>query len=146
MRAQRCGWARRAELAAAAALLATTYLFMKRRTHTGANITFDKVAREWRCKYAADASGGPADSASLKAAEELLQSYLPTLKALPNAEVTRVMCGGCHDFKIVVNQPCADHDAWKASDYAPEQEFIAKLSAIEGISAVETQEYTCQPL
>ena len=44
---------------------------------TGCNITFDKVAREWRCKYAADASGGPADSASLKAAEELLQSYLP---------------------------------------------------------------------
>ena len=67
-------------------------------TRIGANITFDKVAREWRCKYAADASGGPADSASLKAAEELLQSYLPTLKALPNAEVTRVMCGGCHDF------------------------------------------------
>ena len=104
------------------------------------------VCREWRCKYAADASGGPADSASLKAAEELLQSYLPTLKALPNAEVTRVMCGGCHDFKIVVNQPCADHDVWKAADYAPEQEFIAKLSAIEGVSAVETQEYTCQPL
>ena len=115
-------------------------------TRIGANITFDKVAREWRCKYAADASGGPADSASLKAAEELLQSYLPTLKALPNAEVTRVMCGGCHDFKIVVNQPCADHDAWKAADYAPEQEFIAKLSAIEGVSQVETQEYTCQPL
>ena len=115
-------------------------------TRIGANITFDKVAREWRCKYAADASGGPADSASLKAAEELLQSYLPTLKALPNAEVTRVMCGGWHDFKIVVNQPCADHDAWKAADYAPEQEFIAKLSAIEGVSQVETQEYTCQPL
>ena len=101
----------------------------------------------------------------------MLQSYLPTLKALPNAEVTRVMCGGCHDFKIVVNrralrrnqcncvcsmawdppvdfrtEPCADHDAWKAADYAPEQEFIAKLSAIEGVSAVETQEYTCQPL
>ena len=46
----------------------------------------------------------------------------------------------------MVNQPCADHDAWKAADYAPEQEFIAKLSAIEGVSQVETQEYTCQPL
>ena len=34
----------------------------------------------------------------------------------------------------------ADHDAWKAADYAPEQEFISKLSAIEGISAVETQD------
>ena len=47
------------------------------------------------------------------------------------------------DFRT---EPCADHDAWKAQDYAPEQEFISKLSAIEGISAVETQEYTCQPL
>ena len=143
MRARPCGWATRAAAAAAIATLARPIIFS---TRIGANITFDKVAREWRCKYAADASGGPADSASLKAAEELLQSYLPTLKALPNAEVTRVMCGGCHDFKIVVNQPCADHDAWKAADYAPEQEFISKLSAIEGISSVETQEYTCQPL
>ena len=74
----------------------------------GCNITFDKVAREWRCKYAADASGGPADSASLKAAEELLQSYLPTLKALPNAEVTRVMCGGCHDF-VTRPRPCTTY-------------------------------------
>ena len=150
MRAQPPGSVTRAGLVAAAAIarrLARASFFAHHfSTRIGANITFDKVAREWRCKYAADASGGPADSASLKAAEELLQSYLPTLKALPNAEVTRVMCGGCHDFKIVVNQPCADHDAWKASDYAPEQEFISKLSAIEGISAVETQEYTCQPL
>ncbi|KAH8067877.1 hypothetical protein JL720_12377 [Aureococcus anophagefferens] len=82
-------------------------------------VSFDKVAYELRCKYAGDESGGPANSASLKAAEALLQEYLPALKALPGAEVTRVMCGGCHDFKIVVNQPCADHDAWKAADYAP---------------------------
>lgn len=104
------------------------------------------MAREWRCKYTADGGGGPADSASLKAAEALLQEYLPKLKALPAAKVTRVMCGGCQDFKIVVNQPCAEHDEWKAAAYAPEAEFIAKLAAIEGISAVETQEYTCQPL
>merc|ERR1719181_553940 len=113
-------------------------------TIPGANITFDKVAREWRCKYAADASGGPADSASLKAAEELLQSYLPTLKALPNAEVTRVMCGGCYNFKIIVNQPADDHGAWAADKFAPEAEIVAKLKAIDGISDVETQEYTCQ--
>lgn len=45
-----------------------------------------------------------------------------------------------------MNQPCSDHDAWSAADFAPEKEFVAKLSAIEGISSVETQEYTCQPL
>ena len=77
----------------------------------------------------------------------MLAQHLAAIKAVDGVtSVQRVVCGGCHDFKIVVNQPCADHDAWKASDYAPEQEFISKLSAIEGISAVETQEYTCQPL
>ena len=109
-------------------------------------VSFEHVLREWRCKYTMDAEGGPANSASLKACEALLQEYLPKLKALPAVEVRRVVCGGCGDFKVVVTQPCAEHDAWKASDYAPEAEFIAKLKAIEGISAVETQEYTCQPL
>merc|ERR1719473_1819255 len=91
-------------------------------TIPGCNITFDKVAREWRCKYTADASGGPADSASLKAAEELLQEYLPKLKALPGAEVTRVMCGGCLDFKVSITQPLEEHGAFMA-DLALEEEF-----------------------
>ena len=67
-----------------------------------------------------DAEGGPANSASLKACEALLQEYLPKLKALPAVEVRRVVCGGCGDFKVVVTQPCAEHDAWKASDYTIE--------------------------
>ena len=83
---------------------------------------------------------------SLKACEALLQEYLPALKALPGATVTRVMCGGCQDFKVVINQPCAEHDAWKAQEFAPEAEFVAKLEAIEGVSAVETQEYICEQL
>ena len=88
----------------------------------------------------------PQESATLKAAQELLASYLPTLKALPNAEVTRVVCGGCGDFKIIVNQPAADHDAWKAKNYEPEEEFVSKLKAIEGVSRVETQEFTMEAL
>ena len=70
------------------------------------------------------------NSTALQAAEALLQEYLPKLKALPAAEVTRVVCGGCGDFKVIVNQPCAEHDAWKAAEYAPEAEFIAKLPKI----------------
>ena len=46
----------------------------------------------------------------------------------------------------MVNQPCADHDAWKAADYAPEAEFIAKLKAIDGITRVESQEFTMEAL
>jgi len=52
-------------------------------------VSFENVAREWRCKYTAGASGGPGDSASLKACQELLTEYLPKIKALPKASVTR---------------------------------------------------------
>ena len=34
------------------------------------------------------------------------------VQALPGAEVYRVMCGGCGDFKIITNQPVAAHGAW----------------------------------
>jgi hypothetical protein len=107
-------------------------------------VSFNHVAREWRCKFTPGASGGPTDSTSLKAAQALLAEYLPKLKALPNAEVTRVVCGGCSDFKVSVNTPCADHDKWAAAEYAPEAEFIEKLKAIEGTVRVETQTYTCE--
>jgi len=109
-------------------------------------VAFENVAREWRCKYSMGADGGPATSASLKAAEALLQEYLSKLKALPKAEVRRVVCGGCGDFKVVVTQPCAEHDAWKADSFAPEDEFMAKLKAIEGTSQHEVQEYTFETL
>jgi len=151
-------------------------------------VTFTKVAREWRCKYAFDAEGGPANSQALKACQTLLgarprragpapapprprprpaprrpppppdaprtrppppppaaaEEYLPKLKALPNAEVTRVVCGGCGDFKVIVNQPEADYGKWAEADHAPEKEFIEKLSAIEGTSFVETQTFTME--
>ena len=95
-------------------------------------VSFEHVSREWRCKYSMDAEGGPAGSASLKACEALLQEYLHKLKALPAMEVRRVVCGGCGDFKVVLTQPCAEHDAWKASDYTVEgtQHPLPSLSAL----------------
>ena len=104
------------------------------------------IAREWRCKYAMDADGTPAKSASLKQAQALLAEYLPGLKALPGAEVSRVVCGGCGDFKVIVTQPCAEHDAWKAAEFAPEEEFLTKLKAIDGTSMHEVQEITFETL
>ena len=106
-------------------------------------VAFDKVAREWRCKYTAGPSGGPGDSASLKECQALLKEYLPKLKALPKAEITRQVCGGCLDFKVSIVQPLEEHGAWAGKDYNPlEEEFVAKLKAIKGVSQVETQEIT----
>ena len=74
------------------------------------------------------------------------QEYLPALKAIPKAEIRRVVCGMCGDFKVVITQPCAEHDAWKAEGFKPEEEFMAKLKAIEGTARHETQEYTFETL
>ena len=110
-------------------------------------VAFENVAREWRCKYTPGASGGPGDSASLKACQDLLTEYLPKLKELPKASITRQVCGGCMDFKVSITQPLEEHGAWAGADYNPlEEEFVAKLKAIDGVSQVETQEITFEAL
>ena len=109
-------------------------------------VTFEDISREWRCKYTMDADGTPAKSASLKATQALLEEYLPKLKALDKVTVSRVVCGGCGDFKVVITQPAAEHGVWSAAGFAPEEEFMAKLKAIEGTTRHETQEYTLTQL
>lgn len=110
-------------------------------------VAFDNVSREWRCKYSPGPSGGPGDSESLKACQDLLSEYLPKLKELPGAKVTRQVCGGCMDFKVSIVQPLAEHGEWADADYDPlESEFMAKLKAIEGTSQHETQEITFEAL
>ena len=110
-------------------------------------ISFENVAREWRCKYSPGPSGGPGDSESLKACQDLLTEYLPKLKALPTASITRQVCGGCLDFKVSITQPLAEHGEWADADYEPlESEFMEKLKAIEGTSLHETQEITFEAL
>ena len=100
-----------------------------------------------RCKYTPGPSGGPGDSESLKACQALLTEYLPKIKALPKAKVTRQVCGGCMDFKVSITQPLEEHGAWAGDDYNPlEEEFIAKLKAIDGVSQVETQEITFEAI
>jgi len=59
-------------------------------------VSFDTVAREWRAKY----TGPAGESASLEAAQKVLEKYLPAMKALEGSEVTRQVCGGCLDFKV----------------------------------------------
>ena len=98
-------------------------------------------------QYSPGPSGGPGDSESLKACQSLLDEYLPKLKALPGAQVTRQVCGGCLDFKVSITQPLDEHGAWAEADYGPlEGEFMEKLKAIDGTSLHETQEITFETL
>merc|ERR1719469_1738084 len=86
------------------------------------SMSFDHVCREWRCKYTGDKS----DSASLEA----------------TAKVNRLVCGSCLDFKLMTTVPLDDFGPWEGKEFSPEKEFLAKITAIEGVSQVETQTIT----
>ena len=141
-----------------------------------ASVSFDTVAREWRCKWSADN-----DKASLESAQQLIASgtsfmsksksnhfqnncqylndvvyfelfvkmkiVLAEVKAVPGVKaVQRVVCGGCLDFKIITSLDAENFGKWEAAKFAPEETFLAKLKAIDGITAVETQTFTLMPL
>lgn len=60
-------------------------------------MSFDRVCREWRCKY----EGDKATSESLEAIAKVVDEFLPKIKAVSSgATVNRMICGGCLDFKL----------------------------------------------
>lgn len=102
-------------------------------------MSFNRVCREWRCKYDGDKS----TSESLEAISKVVDEYLPELKKLSDGvTVNRLVCGGCLDFKLMTTVPLDDFGAWEDSGYAPEAEFLEKIKAIPGVSQVETQTIT----
>mmetsp|Transcript_12804 Transcript_12804/g.25315 ORF Transcript_12804/g.25315 Transcript_12804/m.25315 type:complete len:167 (+) Transcript_12804:55-555(+) len=106
------------------------------------NVSFDTIAREWRCKWSADD-----DKASLVAAQDAIAEVIADVKKVKGVKgVQRVVCGGCLDFKIVTSLPADDFGKWEEAKFAPEEKFLAKLKGIKGITAVETQTYTSMPL
>ena len=120
-------------------------LFPQTRTTLG--LIYHNPSNTFYMQYSPGPSGGPGDSESLKACQALLDEYLPQLKALPGATITRQVCGGCLDFKVSISQPLEEHGAWADADYQPlEGEFMEKLKAIEGTSVHETQEITFETL
>ena len=106
-------------------------------------VEFDTIAREWRCKWSADN-----DKKSLELAQSALNDVLKELKAVDGVKrVDRVVCGGCLDFKVVTSLPAGEKwESWEGAKFAPEESFLSKLKAIDGISTVETQTYTLMPM
>jgi len=103
-------------------------------------VKFDNIAREWRAKFSPDA-----DNASLMTAQEKLEEVLAEVSSVEGvASVQRVVCGGCHDFKVITKLPQKAFAAWEEAKFAPEEAFLAALKAIPGITAVETQTYTLE--
>ncbi|EKX53147.1 hypothetical protein GUITHDRAFT_195477 [Guillardia theta CCMP2712] len=106
------------------------------------NVSFDTIAREWRCKWSADA-----DKKSLVEAQNALNEILAEVKKVDGVKsVQRVVCGGCLDFKIITALEADKYGKWEEAKFAPEEKFLAKIKGIQGISQVETQTFTLMPM
>jgi len=107
-----------------------------------AGVDFNTIAREWRCKWSEDG-----DKASLAALQKALDGANSKISAVAGLrDVRRIVCGGCHDFKVVMSMAADKFPAWEETKFFPEEEFLATIKAIAGVSAVETQTYTTMPV
>ena len=105
-------------------------------------VNFDTVAREWRFKWTPDD-----DKASLASAQQTLDMYSSQIKEISGVKcVQRVVCGGCMDFKVITALDAESFGAWEQKQFAPEEQFLAAIKAIPGISQVETQTFTLMPV
>ena len=111
--------------------------------------------------------------ASLAAAQACLDGMLDKVKGVKGVKsVQRVVCGGCLDFKVrawarrdfflwctacspaatladaqvITSLSADDFGAWEEAGFAPEEDFLAKVKAIDGVSLVETQTFTLMPM
>eukprot|EP00962_Isochrysis_galbana_P057090 scaffold29302_cov150-Isochrysis_galbana.AAC.1 len=69
-------------------------------------VSFQNVAREWRCKYSPGPSGGPGDSESLKACQALLAEVCRLF--VPNVcpqRITRVIHAAGQPSRAPLNTP-----------------------------------------
>ncbi|MGK3738521.1 MAG: hypothetical protein ACI8RD_003461 [Bacillariaceae sp.] len=74
------------------------------------SMSFNRVCREWRCKYDGDKS----TSESLEAISKVLDECLPEIsKASKDITINRLVCGGCLDFKLMMTVPLEDFGAWE---------------------------------
>ena len=50
------------------------------------------------------------------------------------------------DFKVIVALDAAEFGNWEGKKFAPEENFINAVKAIEGVTQIETQTYTIMPV
>jgi hypothetical protein len=81
------------------------------------------LAREWRVKWSEEN-----DKKSLASAQSTLVVFKSALSAIKGAKIQRIVCGSCHDFKVIVSLPTQQFIDWKTTGFAPEADFLAVFS------------------
>ena len=65
------------------------------------------------------------------------------MRALNGLEsIHRVVCGDCHDFKLIVTLHESNFAVWECDEFTFEADVVKQLEAIDGVSAIESQTYT----
>jgi len=104
------------------------------------SVKFENIGREWRFKWSEDS-----DKASLNEAQAILDDVLADVSSIEGvASIQRVVCGGCHDFKVITKLSAAAFGDWEKASFAPEADFLARVKKIKGVESVETQTYTLE--
>ena len=105
-------------------------------------VEFNTIAREWRFKF--DTKN---EKKSLISAQQTLNVFKSQLQKIPGVKsIQRIVCGGCLDFKVIVALSADKYGDWEKVGHAPESEFINAIKAIDGITQLETQTYTIEPV
>jgi hypothetical protein len=90
--------------------LSTTALSAESVPLANGAMSFNRVCREWRCKY----EGDKATSQSLEEIAKVVDEFLPEIKKASNdITVNRLVCGSCLDFKLMMTVPLEDFGPWE---------------------------------
>merc|ERR1719201_963601 len=107
-------------------------------------IMFRNIAREWRMKYAEGGLTGGAVAVDKLFKEKFLADVNASTQH--SVTVTRMVCGGCNDYKLIMSLPAEEFKKWDAKGFAPEKEFVEAVKAVPGITQVEQQTLTYETL
>ena len=73
----------------------------------------------------------------------VIDAHLHRFRALSGLEsIHRVVCGDCHDFKLIVTLHESNFAVWECDEFTFEADVVKQLEAIDGVSAIESQTYT----
>jgi len=102
----------------------------------------DFIIREWQCKF-----DPKEDKKAATEALALLADYTPKLKAVKGFKAAhRVVGEGCYDFKVITKVGTAEFGDWEGKKFEPEEEFLAKLKAVVGVSQADAHTHTLEEL
>ncbi|CAL6329030.1 unnamed protein product [Bathycoccus prasinos] len=99
------------------------------------NVSFTNVSREYRLKWR--------DKKALTECQDVIDAHLHRMRALNGlGSIHRVVCGDCHDFKLIVTLHESNFAVWECDEFTFEADVVKQLEAIDGVSAIESQTYT----